>query len=65
MVLPYESFEPLKVLQAVEKERCTSLYGVPTMFIAELQCPNLPVQSVFTKNRHYGGPPCPVEVMKK
>ena len=37
MVIPSESFEPLKVLEAVEKERCTSLYGVPTMFIAELQ----------------------------
>jgi fatty-acyl-CoA synthase len=36
MVIPSESFEPLKVLEAVQKEKCTSLYGVPTMFIAEL-----------------------------
>lgn len=39
MVIPAESFEPLKVLEAVQKEKCTSLYGVPTMFIAELQLP--------------------------
>lgn len=36
MVIPSDSFDPKLTLQAVEKERCTSLYGVPTMFIAEL-----------------------------
>src|SRR5262249_39995782 len=39
VVVPSESFEPLAVLEAVEAERCTSLYGVPTMFIAELEHP--------------------------
>jgi len=39
MVIPSESFDPLKVLQAVQQERCTSLYGVPTMFISQLQSP--------------------------
>ena len=66
MVIPSESFEPLKVLEAVEKERCTSLYGVPTMFIAELQLPEF---SRFTlsslRTGVMAGSPCPVEVMKK
>ena len=39
IVVPGESFDPLATLQAVEEERCTSLYGVPTMFIAELEHP--------------------------
>ena len=39
MVVPGESFDPAAVLAAVEAERCTSLYGVPTMFIAELERP--------------------------
>ena len=36
MVIPNDAFDPLTVLDAIEKERCTALYGVPTMFIAEL-----------------------------
>lgn len=66
MVIPSESFDPLKVLEAVEKERCTSLYGVPTMFIAELQLPefnNFNLSSLRTGVM--AGSPCPVEVMKK
>ena len=66
MVIPAESFEPLKVLEAVQKERCTSLYGVPTMFIAELQLPefgNFNLSSLRTGVM--AGSPCPVEVMKK
>ena len=41
MVYPAEAFEPLAVLEAVEKERCTGLFGVPTMFIAELGLPGV------------------------
>ena len=66
MVIPSESFDPLKVLQAVEQERCTSLYGVPTMFIAELQIPefkNFNLTSLRTGVM--AGSPCPVEVMKQ
>jgi fatty-acyl-CoA synthase len=66
MVVPAESFDPLSVLQAVEKERCTSLYGVPTMFIAALQFPefdNFDLTSLRTGVM--AGSPCPVEVMKQ
>ncbi len=42
MVIPAESFNPTATLEAIERERCTSLYGVPTMFIAQLQDPSLP-----------------------
>ena len=40
MVFPGEGFDPLAVLQTVQEERCTSLYGVPTMFIAEMAHPD-------------------------
>ncbi|MCU0447303.1 MAG: AMP-binding protein [Microscillaceae bacterium] len=66
MVIPAESFEPLAVLQTVEKERCTSLFGVPTMFIAELQHPDF--QRFDYSSLRTGimaGSPCPVEVMKQ
>ena len=66
MVLPAEYFEPSAVLQAVEKERCTALHGVPTMFIAELAHPEF---SKFNLSRLrtgiMAGSPCPIEVMKK
>ncbi|MES1215225.1 MAG: AMP-binding protein [Bacteroidota bacterium] len=66
MVIPSESFEPLKVLKAVEKERCTSLYGVPTMFIAELQLPEFSHYNLSSlRTGVMAGSPCPVEVMKK
>ena len=39
MVVPGEAFDPVAVMETVEKESCTSLYGVPTMFIAELEHP--------------------------
>lgn len=66
MVIPSESFEPLKVLEAVEKERCTSLYGVPTMFIAELQLPEFGRFDLSSlRTGVMAGSPCPVEVMKK
>lgn len=66
MVIPAESFEPRLTLEAVEKEQCTSLYGVPTMFIAELQLPDF--NSFNLKSLRTGvmaGSPCPVEVMKQ
>jgi len=66
MVIPAESFEPLKVLKAVELERCTSLYGVPTMFIAELQSPEFNTYDLSSlRTGVMAGSPCPVEVMKK
>lgn len=66
MVIPAESFDPLATLRAVQTERCTALYGVPTMFIAELQLPefaNFDLSSLRTGVM--AGSPCPVEVMKK
>lgn len=60
-----ESFNPIKVLEAVEKERCTALHGVPTMFITELDV--LENQSFDTSSLRTGimaGSPCPIEVMK-
>jgi fatty-acyl-CoA synthase len=66
MIYPSEGFDPLAVLQAVEEERATALYGVPTMFIAELDHPEfsrLDLSSLRTGVM--AGSPCPVEVMKK
>jgi fatty-acyl-CoA synthase len=66
MVIPSESFDALKVLEAVQKEKCTSLYGVPTMFIAELQLPEFAVFDLSSlRTGVMAGSPCPIEVMKK
>ncbi len=65
MVIPGEFFEPLQTLKTVEKEKCTSLYGVPTMFIAELEIPE--INSFDFSSLRTGimaGAPCPVETMK-
>jgi fatty-acyl-CoA synthase len=65
-VLPAPSFEPLATLQALEAERCTSVLGVPTMFIAMLSHPdfhNFDLSSLRTGMM--AGSPCPVEVMKQ
>ncbi len=65
MVIPGEAFDAGSVLDAVAAERCTSLYGVPTMFIAELDHPRL-AELDFSSLRTgiMAGSPCPVEVMK-
>jgi fatty-acyl-CoA synthase len=66
MVIPAEAFEPLAVLETVQAERCTSLYGVPTMFIAELDHPRFGEFDLSTlRTGIMAGSPCPVEVMKK
>ena len=66
MVYPSEGFEPKATLDAIQEERCTSLYGVPTMFIAELAYPDFK-QYDFSSLRTglMAGSPCPVEVMKR
>jgi fatty-acyl-CoA synthase len=66
IVVPGESFDPQDALRAVERERCTSLYGVPTMFIAMVGCPAFG-QTDLTSLRTgiMAGAPCPVEVMKR
>jgi fatty-acyl-CoA synthase len=65
MVVPAESFDPEATLQAVHDERCTGLYGVPTMFIAELHHPRF-VEFDLTSLRTgiMAGSPCPIEVMR-
>ncbi len=66
MVLPDEAFDPLSTLQAVEDERCTALHGVPTMFIAELDCPQFADFDLSSlRTGIMAGAPCPVEVMRK
>jgi fatty-acyl-CoA synthase len=66
IVLPGEAFEPASVLEAVEAERCTALYGVPTMFIAELDDPSFADRDLSSlRTGIMAGSPCPVEVMKK
>ncbi|MGK5631737.1 AMP-binding protein, partial [Streptomyces sp. URMC 123] len=65
-VLPGPSFDPAATLHAVERERCTALYGVPTMFIAELGLPDFATYDLSSlRTGVMGGSPCPVEVMKR
>jgi fatty-acyl-CoA synthase len=66
MVYPAEAFDPLSVLQTVQAERCTALYGVPTMFIAELDHPRFAEFDLSTlRTGIMAGSPCPIEVMKR
>ena len=66
MVYPSDAFDPLAVMQAVQAERCTGLYGVPTMFIAVLGHPNFERYDLSTlRTGCMAGSPCPVEVMKQ
>jgi fatty-acyl-CoA synthase len=66
MVIPEAAFEPKSVLETVAAERCTSLYGVPTMFIAELDHPEFDRYDLSSlRTGIMAGSPCPVEVMKQ
>ena len=66
IILPGPGFNPEEVLTAVQGERCTSLYGVPTMFIAELAHPDLKSFDLLSlRTGIMAGSPCPVEVMKQ
>jgi fatty-acyl-CoA synthase len=66
MVIPGPGFEPGATLRAVAQERCTSLYGVPTMFIAELNDPDFGSYDLSSlRTGIMAGSPCPVEVMKQ
>ena len=66
MVIPAPGFDPAATLQAVQDERCTSLYGVPTMFIAEWSLPNFADYDMSTvRTGIMAGSPCPAELMKK
>jgi len=66
MVVPAPAFDPAATLEAVAAERCTSLYGVPTMFIAELELPDFAQYDLSSlRTGVMAGSPCPVEVMRQ
>ena len=66
MVIPSPTFDAAATLRAVQAERCTSLYGVPTMFIAELSTPDFADYDLSSlRTGIMAGSPCPVEVMKQ
>src|SRR5262249_11804258 len=66
MVVPGEAFDPLAVLETVAAERCTALYGVPTMFIAELGHARFGEFDLASLHSGLmGRTPCPVEVMRQ
>lgn len=65
-VVPLESFDPLLALASVHQERCTAIYGVPTMFIAELNHPMFKMFDLSSlRTGIMAGSPCPIEVMKR
>jgi fatty-acyl-CoA synthase len=66
MIYPAESFDAVRTLEAVDRERATALYGVPTMFIAELETPEFAHYDLSSlRTGIMAGSPCPVEVMKR
>lgn len=66
MVIPAPGFDPAATLQATQDEQCTSLYGVPTMFIAEWGLPNFADYDLSkVRTGIMAGSPCPAELMKK
>ncbi len=66
IIVPAEHFDPLKTLQALEQERCTALYGVPTMFIAQLGHPEFDSFEIPSlRTGIMAGSPCPIEVMRQ
>ncbi len=66
MVVPADAFDPLATLETIAAERCTSLYGVPTMFIAQLSHPRFSEFDLSSlRTGIMAGSPCPVEVMKQ
>jgi fatty-acyl-CoA synthase len=66
MIYPAESFDPARTLEAVDRERATALYGVPTMFIAELETPEFARYDLSSlRTGIMAGSPCPVAVMKR
>ena len=66
IIIASEHFDPLSVLQALESERCTAVYGVPTMFIAQLDHPDFDGFDVSSlRTGIMAGSPCPIEVMRQ
>jgi fatty-acyl-CoA synthase len=66
MVVPAAYFDPEATLRAIHEEKCTALHGVPTMFIAELNCPNFKDFDLSSlRTGIMSGSPCPIEVMRR
>ena len=66
MIVPAETFNPTATLDAIERERASCLYGVPTMFIAELQDPTFSGRDLTSlRTGTMAGSPCPIEVMRQ
>ncbi|NIL97168.1 MAG: AMP-binding protein [Planctomycetales bacterium] len=66
MIVPAESFDPTATLDAIERERATVLYGVPTMFIAELEDETFGQRNLSSlRTGIMAGSPCPIEIMRK
>lgn len=66
LVIPSETFEPKKILEAIEKEQCTAIYGSPSAFIAIMGDPHYPKTDLKSlRTGIMGGAQCPMEVMKK
>ena len=66
LVLPSAQFDPLATLRAIHEERCSVVYGVPTMFIAKLNHPEFPdFDTTCLRTGIMAGSPCPVELMKR
>ena len=66
MIYPGEGFDPLATLETIQAEKCTALYGVPTMFIAQMDHPRFREFDVSTlRTGIMAGSPCPIEVMRR
>jgi fatty-acyl-CoA synthase len=66
LIIPSETFEPRKILEAIEKERCTAIYGSPSAFIALMEDPKYQTFNLRSlRTGIMGGAQCPMEVMKK
>ncbi len=66
LVIPSETFEPKRILEAIEKEQCTAIYGSPSAFIAMMEEPQYPSTNLKSlRTGIMGGAQCPMEVMKK
>ena len=66
MIFAAEGFDPDSTLKAISKEKCTAIYGVPTMFVSMLGHPDLPSFDLSTlRTGIMAGAPCPIEVMKR
>ena len=66
LVIPWEYFRPEPVLQAIEREKCTAVHGVPTMFIAEMEHPRFSRYDVSSlRTGIMAGTVCPIDVMRR